>query len=66
MEQVMDAEVHVEGAAECIDPIGAPVLPKISRHTVRALALTGVALGSPLAAGILAQGVTQTWPPGGN
>lgn len=31
---------------DLIDPIGPPVLPKASRHTARALALTGVALGT--------------------
>jgi hypothetical protein len=53
----MDAEFRPEAddqtTDQAIDPIGPPVLPRISRHTARALALTGVAIGAPLAIGAL-------------
>lgn len=47
-----------------VDPIGPPVLPKASRHTARALALSGIAIGTPLAAGVIGWLFpTPTWPP---
>jgi hypothetical protein len=51
-------------AIDLVDPIGPPVLPKASRHTARALALIGVAIGTPLAAAVFGDFPTQTWPPG--
>jgi len=46
--------------ADQVDPIGPPVLPKMSRHTARALALTGVAIGTVLAIGDST--IFPTWP----
>jgi len=63
----MDAEIRPDAddqAIDQVDPIGPPVLPKASRHTARALALTGVAIGAPLAVGFFSGFPTSTWPPG--
>ncbi|WP_185446247.1 hypothetical protein [Kribbella qitaiheensis] len=37
-------------APDPVDPIGPPELPKMSRHSLRALALAGVAVGAPMLA----------------
>jgi hypothetical protein len=52
-----DAEVRDPNDPE-VDPIGPPVLPKACRHTARALALTGVVIGTAIAVG----DNTATWP----
>ena len=49
----MDAEIRPEVSTpdpDLIDPIGPQELPRLTKHTLRALALTGVAIGSPLIA----------------
>jgi hypothetical protein len=45
---------------DLIDPIGPPVLPKASRHRARALALTGMVVGTALVFGDST--VVPTWP----
>jgi hypothetical protein len=60
----MDEEFRPESDDQPVDPIGPPVLPKVSRHSARALALIGVAIAAPLAAGVFGDFPTQTWPPG--
>jgi hypothetical protein len=46
-----------------IDPIGPPVIPTV-RYGTRALALTGLVTGLPLAASVLGAIATWPWPPG--
>jgi hypothetical protein len=58
----MDAEEKAD-LDQTIDPIGPPELPTAVRYGARALALSGVITGVPLAVGVIGMIATWPWPP---